>query len=96
MRGGHGQAGQGRPRLARPVTYSNHGPKPDPACEIPISQTVGDAPSARFHLTDHLLGLACDILRSVALLLLSCGSSSPKFGGHTVLVRPRPAAVSLG
>ena len=48
---GHDQAGPGRPRLARPVVYSNHGPKPDPACEIPISPTVSQARFAGFHLS---------------------------------------------
>ena len=31
---GHGQAESGRQRLARPVVYSNHGSKPDPAARF--------------------------------------------------------------
>ena len=85
----------GRPCLVRPVIYSNHGPKSDPACEIPISSTVGQARSAGFHLAGRLPSLACDILRSFSLLPSNCGSPSSKFGGHNVLVGPRPA-VSLG
>ena len=46
-----GRTGPGRPRLARPVIYSNHGPKTDPACEIQIPSIVGQARSARFHLS---------------------------------------------
>ena len=48
---GHDQAGTGRPHLARPVIHLSHGPEPDPAYGIPISQTVGQARSARFHLS---------------------------------------------
>ena len=36
------------------MIYSNHGPKPDPACEIPISPTVGQARFARSHLGGRL------------------------------------------
>ena len=55
-----GRAGPGGSHLARPVVYSNHGTKPDPACVMLISPTVGHARSAR----DRLPGPACDILRS--------------------------------
>ena len=75
-------------RLARPVVFSNHGPNPDPASEIFISPTVGQArfatyiPSRRASLS----GLACDIFRpflhlfvfKLCLLLLE-------------IWRPRPA-----
>ena len=37
------RAGPGRPRPAQPVIFSNHGPKPDPVCEIPMSRAVGPA-----------------------------------------------------
>ena len=90
----HGQAGPGQPRLARPEVYSNHGPKPDPACEIPTSPTVCQARFARFHLPGRLPGLACDILRSFSRLPSSCGSSSSKFRGRNLLVSPRPAVSS--
>ena len=85
----------GRPRLVRPVAYSNHGPKPDPACEIPILPTVGQARFATFHLAGSLSGLVCDIFPSFSRLSSTCGSSSLKFRGHNLLVRPRPA-VCLG
>ena len=80
---GHGQAGPDRPRLARLVIYSNHGPKRDPAREIPISPTVGQARSARFYLAGRLPGLACDILRSFSLSSSSCGSSSSNLEATT-------------
>ena len=54
LRVGHGPANPGRPRLARPVVYSNRGPKPNPACEIPILPTVGQARFATFHLAGRL------------------------------------------
>ena len=82
----------GLPRLARALIYSNHELKPDPACEILISPSVGQARRARFHLTGRLSGLACDIRRSFSLLTSTCGSSL-KIRGH-VFVSPRPA-VSL-
>ena len=94
MRVGHGQAEPGRPRLVRPMIYLNHGPKPDPACDIPIPPTVGQVRSARFHRTGRLPGLACDILRYFSLFWSSsCGSYS-KFRGHNVLVNPRPVVSS--
>ena len=91
---GHDQAGPGRPRLTRTAVYSSHGPKPDPACEIPISPTVVQARFARFRLTGRLPGLACDVLRSYSRLYPSCASSSSIFRGHNLLDSLRPA-VSL-
>ena len=51
---GHGRAEPGRPLLARPVLCSNHGAKPDLACEIPFSPTVGQARFATFYLAGRL------------------------------------------
>ena len=75
---GHGQAKPARPRLARAVIYSNNGPKPDPACEIPISPTVGQARFARFQLAGRLPGLACDILSGLFRLCLRAVAPPPK------------------
>ena len=44
-----GQADRARssPRPAQTVIFSNHGPKPDPVCEIPVSRAVDSARPAR-------------------------------------------------
>ena len=67
---------------ARPMIYSNHEPKPDPAWEIPISPTVDQARSARFqsHRPSARIGLRNPQLNFV--FSSSCGSSSSRFRGH--------------
>ena len=95
MRVGHGETGPGRPCLARPVVYSKHRSKPDPACEILISLTAGQARFARLNLAGRLPGLSHDTLRSFSCLSSSYGSSSSKNRGPKLLVSPHPV-VPLG
>ena len=92
-----GRADRAWPSLRPPqrVIFSNHGPKPDLVCEIPIPRDVGPARRASFQ--SHWSSARPSPWDSHNIFALSscCGSFSSRFRGSNVLVRPRPAA-SLG
>ena len=74
------------PRPAQRVIFSNHGPKPDQVCEIPIPRDVGPARPASFQ--SHCPAW---LVRSSEYFRSSCCVSSSRFRGSNVLVSPRPA-----
>ena len=74
---------------------SNHGPKHDQVCEIPIPLDVGPAPPASFQ--SHWSSARPGPWDSQNIFAVSscCVSSSSRFRGSNVFVSPGPAA-SLG
>ena len=88
----HGQAGPGRPRLARPVIYSNHGPKPAQSARFQ-SHRPSDKPGT--NKRDSISQAVCPARPIFSrLFVFGLWLILLKFRGHNVLVSPCPAVCS--